>query len=137
MISLIEKIKKFFSRKEKQYIEPYDETMYIRFIDKMSEYAKELCITTKKIGPIENPFRYTSIGTYYSGTGECFFYGNIPLVAIYPHNLCIKWNPLDENKFVLIEYDIERGKQMLLEQIKDYKLYQQHLKEERMKADFE
>jgi hypothetical protein len=132
MKKLIEKIKKFFSRKEKQNIEPYDEAMYNRFIEELSEYAKELGITTRKIGPIENPF-YTGIGTCFisSFKDSCAI-----LLAVYPHKLCIKWNPL-ENRFILMDYDIEKGKQILLEQLKLYKLHQLYLKEERMKADFE
>ena len=137
MKNLIEKIKKFFSRKEKQNIESYDEAMYNRFIEELSEYAKELGITTRKIGPIENPFRYTGTGTcFISYTGTSFMYSYAILLAVYPHKLCIKWNPL-ENRFILMDYDIEKGKQILLEQLKQFKLHQQYIKEERMKADFE
>lgn len=134
MKSLIEKIKSFFLPKKEEPELCYEEILYSDYIDALTEFSKPLGIITRKLGPIQN--KINTIQNY-SGTGECFFYSNIPLVAIYPHNLCIKWNPLDENKFVLIEYDIEKGKQMLLEQLKLYKLHQQHLKEERMKADFE
>ena len=128
MKNLIEKIKSFFLPKKEDPERCYEEILYSDYINALTEFSKQLGIIDRSIGPIDE---------LSTGIGTCFTYNGSIILLIYPHNLCIKWNPLDENKFVLIEYDIERGKQMLLEQLKLYKLHQQYLKEERMKADFE
>ena len=128
MKSLIEKIKSFFLPKKEEPELCYEEILYSDYIDALTEFSKSFGIIDRSIGPIDE---------FSTGIGTCFTYNGNIILLIYPHNLCIKWNPLDENKFVLIEYDIEKGKQMLLEQLKLYKLHQQYLKEERMKADFE
>lgn len=128
MKNLIEKIKSFFLPKKEEPERCYEEILYSDYIDALTEFSKPLGIIDRSIGPIDE---------LSTGIGTCFTYNGNIILLIYPHNLCIKWNPLDENKFVLIEYDIEKGKQMLLEQLKLYKLHQQYLKEERMKADFE
>jgi hypothetical protein len=128
MKNLIEKIKSFFLPKKEEPELCYEEILYSDYIHALTEFSKPLGIIDRSIGPIDE---------LSTGIGTCFTYNGSIILLIYPHNLCIKWNPLDENKFVLIEYDIEKGKQMLLEQLKLYKLHQQYLKEERMKADFE
>ena len=127
MKNLIEKIKSFFLPKKEGHERYYEEILYSEYIDALTEFSKQLGIIVRSIGPIDE---------LSTGIGSCFTYNGSIILLIYPHNICVKWNPLNENKFVLIEYDIAKGKQMLLEQLKLYKIHQLYLKEERMKADF-
>ena len=91
MKNLIEKIKSFFLPKKEGHERYYEEILYSEYIDALTEFSKQLGIIVRSIGPIDE---------LSTGIGSCFTYNGSIIFLIYPHNICVKWNPLNENKFV-------------------------------------